>query len=143
MSQNSDELDLETVFLLDRVQKGMQISNEKATSLRKKGFIEGRYPNIFVSGKIASMVGEKAEYVHNKGLEDDICKQLIIKTLAIEGATQKELLEVLDKGALPAIASEQQKSRKVSYLLQKMKREGIIYPEGSRNHAKWYLKEKN
>lgn len=136
---NNDELDLETVFLLDQVQKHKTISKKQAAALKKNGFIEGRYPNVFVSLKIADAVGEKADYVHNKGLEEDICKQLIIQTLKAGPATHGELLEILKRGALPGILDEQKKARRVSNLLQKMKREGLIDVTGSRNHAKWHL----
>lgn len=107
---NNDKLDLETVFLLDQVQKHKIISKEQAAALKKNGFIEGRYPNLFVSLKIADAVGEKADYVHNKGLEEDICKQLIIQTLKAEPAAHGELLEILKRGALPGVLDEQKES---------------------------------
>lgn len=43
------------------------------------------------------------------------------------------------RGALSAVLKPEQKSRKVSNLLQKMKAEGSIIPKGPRNRAKWYL----
>ena len=50
-----------------------------------------------------------------------------------------ELLEVLDRGALSAGLSPEQKARKVSNLLQKMKAEKQVEPRGPRNKAKWHL----
>lgn len=41
------DLDLETVFLLDRVQKGLSISNENIAHLRKLKLVEGRKSNLF------------------------------------------------------------------------------------------------
>lgn len=55
----------------------------------------------------------------------------------------RELFEVLNRGALSALLTDDQKSRKVSNLLQKMKREGSIYAVGERVHAKWYLTDSN
>ena len=52
-----------------------------------------------------------------------------------------ELLEVLDRGALSAVLTADQKARKVSNLLQKMKKEGSIIPIGPRNKAKWHIKK--
>lgn len=130
---------MRTAFLLDKVQKNELISRENFRELKKKGFVEGRYPNIFVSFKIADIVGQKAEYVRNKGLDDDICKQLIIKALgSIGSASKQELMEVLKK-ALPEVLSEEQKSKKVSNLLQAMKKDGIISVVGSNRYAKWIL----
>jgi ATP-dependent DNA helicase RecG len=131
---------MRTVFLLDQVQKQEVISKESFKQLKKQGLVEGRYPNIFVSFKVADIVGQKAAYVRNKGLDDDICKQLIIKALESMGeASKQELMEVLEK-ALPEVLSDEQKSKKVSNLLQAMKKEGIIANRGTNRYAKWYMK---
>ena len=137
--KNNESLDLETVFLLDKIQKHVQITKEQAVRLKKRGLVEGRYPNIYVSFKVASMVGKKAEYVHNKGLDENICRQLILEALKNTPTTQHELLEVLDVGALPGHLSTEQKSRKLSNILQKMKKEGLVKPTGSRRYAVWSL----
>lgn len=133
------ELNMRTVFLLDQVQKQETISKENFKELKKQELVEGRYPNIFVSFKVADIVGQKAAYVRNKGLDDDICKQLIVKALGSMGeASKQELMEVLER-ALPEVLSDEQKSKKVSNLLQAMKKEGIISITGSNRYAKWHL----
>ena len=131
-------LDLRTVFLLDQVQKRNTISKEDFKLLKSRHLVEGRYPDIFVSFQIAEKVGDQAEYVRNKGLEEEVCKQLIIQTLKWGPTTKSVLYNVL-KNALPDILTEEKKSKKLSYLLQKMKAEGIIGVEGRAAHAKWYL----
>lgn len=137
--RSDTDLNMGTVFLLDQVQKQETISKENFKELKKQGLVEGRYPNIFVSFKVADIVGQKAAYVRNKGLDDDICKQLIIKALeSMEEASKKELMEVLEK-ALPEVLSDEQKSKKVSNLLQAMKKAGIISVTGINRYAKWYL----
>lgn len=133
------ELNMRTVFLLDQVQKQETISKENFKELKKQGLVEGRYPNIFISFKVADIVGQKAAYVRNKGLDYDICKQLIIKALESMGeASKQELMEVLEK-ALPEVLSNEQKSKKVSNLLQAMKKGGIISVTGTNRYARWYL----
>lgn len=135
------DLDMRTVFLLDQVQKQETVSKENFKVLKKRGLVEGRYPNIFVSFKVADIVGQKAVYVRNKELDDDICKQLIMKALeSMEEASKQELMEVLEK-ALPEVLSDEQKSKKVSNLLQAMKKEYIIDIKGKNRYAKWYLKK--
>ena len=137
---SNGDLDMKTVFLLDKVQKHEVISKESFKQLKKQGLVEGRYPNIFVSFKVADIVGQKAAYVRNKGLDDDICKQLIIKALESMGeASKQELMEVLEK-ALPEVLSDEQKSKKVSNLLQAMKRDELIMSTGKNRYAKWYLR---
>ena len=136
------DLNMGTVFLLDKVQKKEIISKENFKILKRQGLVEGRYPNIFVSFKIADLIGQKAVYVRNKGLDDDICKQLIMKALETMGeASKQEIMEVLEN-ALPEILNEDQKSKKVSNLLQSMKREGLVEAEGKTRHAKWVLQRK-
>ena len=136
---SNGELDIQTVFLLDKVQKEQTISKESFKRLKRQGLVEGRYPNLFVSFKVADSVGQKADYIRNKGLEDDICKQLIVKALETMGeAGKQELVELLEK-ALPDVLSEEQKSKKVSNLLQAMKKEGTISVRGTNRYAKWYI----
>lgn len=136
------DLNMRTVFLLDQVQKQETVSKENFKELKKLGLVEGRYPNIFVSFKVADIVGQKATYVRNKGLDDDICKQLIVKALESMGeASKQELMDVLEK-ALPDVLSKEQKSKKVSNLLQAMKRESLIVTKGKNKYAKWSLLKK-
>ena len=135
------KLNMRTVFLLDQIQKQEVISKDNFKTLKRQGLAEGRYPNIFVSFKVADIVGQKAVYVRNKGLDDDICKQLIIKALGSMGtASKQDLMEVLEK-ALPEVLNEEQKSKKVSNLLQAMKKENIVDVQGKNKYAKWILKK--
>ena len=136
---SNGELDIPTVFLLDKVQKKETIPKESFKVLRKQGLVEGRYPNLFVAFKVADTVGQKADYIRNKGLDDDICKQLIVKALEKMGeASKQDLMEILEK-ALPEVLTENQKSKKVSNLLQAMKKDGVIAAKGTNRYAKWYL----
>ena len=57
----------------------------------------------------------------------------------MEEASKQELMEVLEK-ALPEVLSDEQKSKKVSNLLQAMKKESIVDIKGKNRYAKWYLK---
>jgi Predicted transcriptional regulator containing an HTH domain and an uncharacterized domain shared with the mammalian protein Schlafen len=133
------DLDLQTVFLLDKIQKHETISKESHNELRKLGLVEGRYPNIFVSYKVANMVGQQADYIRNKGLSNDVYKQIITNTLeTMEKASVTEIKKVLI-GALPAVLDDKQQSKKVSNILQAMKREGIASVEGTGHAARWFL----
>lgn len=139
---SNEDLDMRTIFLLDKVQKQEVVSKESFKDLKKKGLVEGRYPNVFVSFKVADIVGQKAAYVRNKGLDDDICKQLIVKALQSMGeASKKDLMEVLEK-VLPEVLSEEQKSKKVSNLLQVLKKDGVIEVSGGNRYSKWFVKNK-
>lgn len=135
------ELDLLTVFLLDKVQKKEVISKESYLKLKKQELVEGRYPHIYVSYKVANIVGQQTDYIKNKGLSNDVYKQIIINALeTMERASVTELKEIL-LGALPAVLNDRQQSKKVSNILQAMKREGIVDVEGTGHAARWYLKK--
>lgn len=139
----NENLDLHVVFLLDKVQKHETISKDSFQILKKAGLVEGRYPNLFVSYKVANIVGQKADYVRNKGLSNDVYKQIIINALkTMKGASVSELKEVLI-GALPAIFDEKQQSKKVSNILQSMKREGTADVDGTGHSARWFLIKKD
>ncbi|MEG1720825.1 MAG: putative DNA binding domain-containing protein, partial [Pseudoflavonifractor sp.] len=47
------EMDLDTVYLLDRVQKGEHINRAEVNTLRKQGLVEGKMPNLYVSAAVA------------------------------------------------------------------------------------------
>lgn len=135
------DLDLLTVFLLDKVQKKEVISKESYLKLKKQELVEGRYPHIYVSYKVANIVGQQTDYVKNKGLSNDVYKQIIINALeTMERASVTELKEIL-LGALPAVLNDRQQSKKVSNILQAMKREGIVDVKGTGHAARWYLKK--
>jgi ATP-dependent DNA helicase RecG len=140
--KSNGDLDLQTVFLLDKVQKHEVISKESYAVLKKKGLVEGRYPNIFVSYKIANMVGQKTDYVRNKGLTNDVYKQIICNALNTMGEASVSELKSIMAGAFPAMLNEKQQSKKVSNILQAMKRAGDVDVKGSGHAARWYLVRK-
>ena len=136
------DLDLRTVFLLDQVQKKKTISKDDFSQLKSRNLVEGRYPNIFVSYKVAKAVGNKATYVRQKGLDEEVCMQLILSTLKLGPAKKADLFAVL-KDALPDILTEEQKSKKLSNLLQKMKKARIIDVKGIAANSEWHLLTKD
>ena len=62
----------------------------------------------------------------------------ILSTLKLGPAKKSDLLAVL-KDVLPDVLTDQQKSRKLSNLLQKMKKNGIIDVRGIAINSEWYL----
>jgi len=134
------DLSLETVFLLDRVQKGITITKEQSDFLRSKKLIEGRYPNIYVSFKIAEITGEKAQYIHNKGLGDEYYKDLIIEFIKkYKSASRKDIDELL-LPKLPDSLSDKNKISRIRYLINMMStKEHTIKNEGTNRKPKWVL----
>ena len=139
---SNGDLDLRTVFLLDKVQKKEIIAKDDYYFLRKEGLVEGRYPNIYVSYKVANMVGTPAEYVKNRGLDKDIYEQLVINALKTMKSARVSDIKAVLVGALPAIMDEKQQTKKVSNILQAMKKEEIVTVEGTGHKARWSLIDK-
>lgn len=139
---SNNNLDLQTVFLLDKVQKNERISKVQSDMLKKAGLVEGRYPYIFVSYKVANMVGQKTEYLKNRGLNNDVCKQLIMNALETMGGASASELKAVLSGALPAFMDEKQQAKKVSNILQSMKKDGVANVIGTGHAARWYLERK-
>ena len=106
------DFDLSTVYLIDRVQKHAPISKKAIKELRRLGVIEGKAPNIYVSAKVAESTDTKAQYVKNKGFDDEYYKKLIISYLeAYKKGKKQDFIELLaDK--LPDTMDEKQKTIK-------------------------------
>jgi ATP-dependent DNA helicase RecG len=133
-------LDIEDVFLIDRVQKKLSLTKEQYKRLRNLGVIEGKIPNTFVSATIAEMIDEKAQYIKNKGQSEQYYKQMIIDYLNQWGkSTKSEFIELLgDK--LPNVLNEKQKANKVRNYLTSMRQVGIIKrAEGNQRTGVWVL----
>lgn len=134
------DMDLETVFMLDLVQKGNPITREQAKTLRGRGLVEGRYPKLTLSSKVAGIIGTHEEYVRQKGLDASICKELIVKLLRTRSCTRAEIVSAISH-ALPEDMSGEQRKKHVSYLLQELRKERRIRPDGARGSAKWVIDE--
>lgn len=134
------DMDLETVFMLDLVQKGNPITREQAKTLRGRGLVEGRYPKLTLSSRVAGIIGTHEEYVRQKGLDASICKELIVKLLRTRSCTRAEIVSAISH-ALPEDMSGEQRKKHVSYLLQELRKERRIRPDGARGGAKWVIDE--
>jgi ATP-dependent DNA helicase RecG len=98
--------------------------------LHKLGVIEGRRPHVFVSAWVADIVGERAQYIKNKAMDDDYYTQLIINYLKqYKKGKRNDFVELLtDK--LSDVLDQKQKENKIRNILAKMKRDGIIERDG-------------
>jgi len=137
---DNKDFDLNTVFLLDKVQKGEQITKENIKFLRKLGVVEGKVPNIYVSAKIAKIVGEKAKYIQNKAFDDEYYKNLIINYIEKFGKAKKKDITELLYNKLPDVLDDKQKISKIKNLLSSLKNSNKITPIGGNSkNAYWVL----
>lgn len=138
--ENTD-LDIGIVVLLDRVQKGMQITKEQATMLKKQKLVEGRYPHLFVSKEISDITNQKAKYIKNRGLSNEMYKEKILQLIKAYGkATRKDINDLLLE-QMPDVLSEEQKKRRIKYLLIEClsNKENKIKKVGNGANTYWIL----
>lgn len=132
------DLSMDTVILLDRVQKGLGITAEAAARLRRDGLIEGRKPHYHVSAQIAASTGKQAAYSRSVGLSKDGQKRLILEHLAKFGQATRENLNDILMQVLPVGLSDEQKRHKVMNLLAEMRKtDGSVLCEGKGPAARW------
>lgn len=127
---SDNTLSLADIMLLDKVQKHKKLTDEEFKCLKKKQLIEGRKNSFTISCSIAKMTNQETEYMNLKGLEDEYCKKMIVDYIKKFDSAKKIDLEkfLLDK--LSGQLSEKQKKDKIKNLLQQLKNDGKIKPEG-------------
>lgn len=137
---DNPDLDLQTVFLLDRVQKGQPLEKKDVEKLRALKLVEGRATNLYLSASIAKSIEGEATYIKNKGFNDQYYKDLIVEYLKKYGkAKRKEINDLLwDK--LPDVLDEKQKKSKISNLLTALRNKKIITTDSSnQQRSSWLL----
>lgn len=133
------DLTLRQVLLLDRVQRRRVLTKDQIRDLKALKLIEGRAPNYFISSKVADWTQQKANYIHNRGLDDAYYQKLVVEYLEkYRSATRQELDDLL-LPKLPAVLDSEQKAHKVKNLLQSLRRAERIHRTGPRSAATWRL----
>ena len=136
------DLDLWDAILLDKIQKKILIEKDQFRKLKSIGAAEGRFPNIFVSAKVASSTADsdlKAQYIKHRGFDDEHYRNMIIEYLkTYKAATRKDFDRLLfDK--LPDILTTKQKNTKIGNLLISLRKDRIISNTGSDKKPCWKL----
>ena len=139
---NNADLDLVTVYLLDQVQKGKKIPKDAVAHLRKYRLVEGRADNLYLAAPLAKSDDDKAKYIKNKGFDNKYYQDLILDYIQKFGKASKQQIRVLLSDKLPDTMTDEQKERKITYLLTMLKDANEIERDGdSRQHSCWVKKE--
>lgn len=133
------DLDLMDVIALDKVQKGKLLSDDEFRSLKSQKLVEGRRPNLFVSAEIAAAIESKEEYIRNRAFDKDHYKKMIVAYLEKFGEGTRVQIDRLLKDKLSDALQAKQQRQFIKNLLQEMKREGTICPDGTTRWAKWRM----
>lgn len=137
---DNDNLNLVTVYLLDQVQKGKQVSKEAAAHLRKHKLVEGRVNNLYLSAPLAKTEEDRVQYIKNKEFDDKYYQDMVVNYLRKFGKANRAAVRDLLIDKFPDTLSPKQKERKVLTLLTALKRNGIITTDSENKRiANWIL----
>lgn len=138
---DNQDLDLQTVFLLDQVQKKHELPKEGVQYLRKLKLIEGRANNLYISASVAKSTEQEAEYIKHKAFDDRYYKDLIVEYIKKWKKAKKREIKNLLWDKLPDVLSEAQKESKIRNLLQALSNEDVITTDSDNKRlANWILK---
>lgn len=134
------DLNLGTVYLLDRVQKKENITKEQAAQLRSEGLVGGRYPNLFPSASVSMITEKRTKHILDDGFEDEYYDMLILRYIEKYGSASRADIDNLLMNKLPDSLSSEAKSNKVKNILQKLSKTEIENA-GVRKYPKWILRK--
>jgi ATP-dependent DNA helicase RecG len=136
----SADLDLETIILLDRVQKRFSLDKEEHQRLKRLGLVESRYPNLVVAADIAAATGDKARHIRDKGLDNRYYQEMILKLIRTHQPVTREDVDAVLLVKLPEVLDSKQKQRKIGNLLMRLSHKlKVIENAGSRTKPQWVL----
>jgi ATP-dependent DNA helicase RecG len=139
MLMSQTNLDLLDVIALDKVQKGLAITDDEMKSLRSKKLIEGRRPNIHVSADVAAATDTVEDYLKRRGIDKAYCEKMVVDFLKVKGdAKRAEIIRLLSEKLSDAL-TEDQKRNFIRNLLQDMRRREELLVDGRGVTALWRL----
>jgi ATP-dependent DNA helicase RecG len=126
--KSDSSLSLMECLWLDSVRRHKPITKEAANILKTKKLVEGRYPNLIISKKIAKETHAEIEYTDMKGMDDQYYRDFILNALTQHGKLRRSDFNKGLINKLPSVLSEKQKISKVGNLLSTLRKEGKIIP---------------
>lgn len=134
-----EDLPWAEILALDAIQKGIEPEESSLMSLRRKGLIEGRKPALHVTASIAAATGDTAEYIRHRAFDDAYYCDLILEFLKKFGQGTRADFRRLLLDKLSDVLTDQQKDVKIRNLLQKLRLQGKIHPNGQSPKSIWTL----
>jgi ATP-dependent DNA helicase RecG len=136
------DLALADVLALDRIQKKLPIPNKAVAQLKRLKLIEGRKPNYHVSATVAEATASKADYIRTWPQDDTFYAKLLTDYLEKFGQASRPEIGKLLTDKLSDALDDKQKYNKISSLLTKLRRAGVIVNTGSDTAPCWRLAER-
>lgn len=134
------DLSLKTVICLDKVQKEKKLTRDEYKLLKSKKLIEGRYPNLFVTAKIAAITEDKSTYIKHRAFDKKYYKAMVTDFIKEFSSASRQDIDRLLLSKLPDVLDEKQKRTKVKNLLFEMaNKDKSIKNIGTNRNPKWTL----
>lgn len=138
LAQSKDNLNLEDIMLLDKVQKKKKLLNTQITYLKRKWYIEWRKPNFHISLKVAEGTELISDYVKQKWFKDQHYKKLILEFISKNKWASKQEIDKLLLDILPNVLDDVKKKNKVRNILYTMsKKEMVIFNSWTTRYPIW------
>lgn len=135
-------IDLGTIILLDKIQKGKTVTKDEVEYLKSNKLIEGRKPNYIISSYVATSTGQIAIRAKAKGLTTKGYETIILESIDEYGSLFRSDIDGILENILPTNLTNAQKKTKVNHLLSKLKKDGVITNVGSSSKSKWMRVQK-
>lgn len=132
------DLDLDTIMLLDRVQKRHRISPDEHRRLKAANLVEGRYPRLIVAAQVADVTGEKSRHIRDRGFNNRYYRDLILDLIGEHQPVSREDIDNLLLDKLPDVLNKEQRLDKIHNLISSLAGKKI-HNIGSRRTSKWVL----
>lgn len=133
------DLSLETIILLDKVQKHQPVSREAHRHLKAAGLVEGRYPNIMIAAKLAELTEQKARHIRDRGFHDQYYMDMILELVREHQPVSRKDIDDLLLDKLPEVLSEKQKKDKIHNLLIRLKKKANLQNAGNKRYPAWVI----
>ena len=120
--QKHSEISLDDVIQLDKIQKNITVDETVAKDLKRRGLIEGRKGNYYLSDSVSSETDKMAEYVKNKAFNKKYYTDLtyeLIKKQNKKGTTKEDVTALLYT-KLADVQTPEQKDNYIRNLLHQM-----------------------
>ena len=137
---NRMDLGLESIILLDRVQKRQPITKEEHKRLKADKLVEGRFPNPIVAAQIAAITGEKGKHILDKGFDDSYYRNSILQIIQKHQPVSRKDIDGMLLKTLPEILPNKRKLEKIHNLMMFLAhKQRQIKNVGSRGQPKWVV----
>lgn len=142
LALSKNDLSLDDIILLDKIQKKKELLDDEIKYLRKKKFIEWRSPNFHISYKIAEWTKLVWDYILQKSnIEEQKSKIIKLIKWYKTGISKNVIMAFISENQIfeKSLTTDQKKSR-LENILFALKKKNKIESKWKWSAWKWFLK---